>query len=71
MNIYKNIVLRLESLFPGVILEPFPDNLHIRTDNWQIPPDAMRAFREMGLAIDSIYTEAGGTITLVIDKTIN
>lgn len=67
MNIDKNITQRLESLFPGVILEPFTDNLHIRTDNWQITSEELYALKQMGLTLDSIYNE-GGTITLVIDE---
>ena len=69
MTIDENIQQRLESLFPGVILDPDIDGkLHIRTDNWQITSDEFCALLEMGLEVDHIYSEGGGVITLVITK---
>ncbi len=69
MTIDNNIEQRLESLFPGVILDKTLENeLLIRTNNWHILPTELAAIREMGLNIDGIYTEGGGVITLVIDK---
>ncbi len=69
MNIDKQIQKRLEDLFPKVILDNTCENeLLIRTDNWLISQRRLAALREMNLAIDSIYTEGDGVITLVIDK---
>ncbi len=67
MNIDNRIQHRLERMFPGVIIEPFPYKMHIRTNNWQISSDEMEVLRRMGLVIDSIYTEGDGVITLVLD----
>lgn len=74
MNIDETVKQNLEYLFPGVIIETYGTNIHpkcmhIRTDNWHISPDELFAIQNrMGLHIDAIYTEGGGSITLVIDK---
>ena len=69
MTIDENIQQRLESLFPGVLLDRNIDGmLLIRTDNWQITSDEFCTLLEMELEVDHIYTEGGGVITLVITK---
>lgn len=69
MTADENIQQRLESLFPGVLLDPdIEGRLHIRTDNWLITSDKFCALLDMELEVDSIYTEGGGVITLVITK---
>ncbi len=69
MNIDRKIQQRLEEMFPGVILDKNSENeLLIRTNNWRIDADEMAALREINLAIDSIYTEGDGVITLVMTK---
>ncbi len=68
MRVDEKIENRLRAMFPGVIIEPYPSEMWIRTNNWHIPSEEMAALREMGLTIDSICTEGDGIITLIIDK---
>ncbi len=70
MSLYESYRYNLECrIFPGAILDPDIDGLlHIRTDAWKIEYDQLLALKNLGLSLDHIYTEGGGSITLVIDK---